>query len=191
MFILTVDLGISVQQDTGVTSSPKTMELSAGTDAKANGKNLGQEARDQPPAAKSRFSLTLSRPVPGRTRDQGSDPAPAPGMLDVSSPGALENKDQSERPGLSVAAAPRPNADKSPEHTPAGEEGCSATGELGGATPVKSKDSSFLDKLFKLDRRQEKVPVEILITETPAQADNTPESSRLCNHGSAEAVSVG
>lgn len=182
-----VDLGISVQQDTGVTSSPKTMELSAGADAKANGKNLGQEARAQPPAAKSRFSLTLSRPVPGRTRDEGSDPAPVPGMLDVSSPGALENKDQSERPGLSVAAAPRPNADKSPGHTPAGEEGCSATGELWGATHVKSKDSSFLDKLFKLDRRQEKVPVESLITESPAQADNTPESSRLYNHDSAEA----
>ncbi|XP_055963442.1 breast carcinoma-amplified sequence 1 [Sorex fumeus] len=183
-----VDLGISVQQDTGDTSSPQTMELSTGADAQASGKNLGPEARTQPPAAKSRFSLTLSRPVPGRTRDRASDSSRAPVTLDVSPQRAPENKDPSERPGLPAAAAPGPDPDKSPGRSPASGDGGSVSAQLGGGAPAKPKDSSFLDKLFKPDRGQAKAPAENnpepASLQPPAQPADTPGPVRLCNHGS-------
>ncbi|XP_025870398.2 breast carcinoma-amplified sequence 1 isoform X5 [Vulpes vulpes] len=160
-----VDLGISVKEDNVATSSPKTMEISAVADA--NGKNLGKEAKPEAPAAKSRFFLTLSRPVPGRTGDQATDSSTGAVKLDVSSNKALGNKEPTESMALPVAAAPGHDPDKTPGHSPAGDQGSSATWgpapvspESGGAAPSKPKDSSFLDKLFKLDKGREKAPVD-------------------------------
>uniref|UniRef100_A0A8D1B3N5 Brain enriched myelin associated protein 1 n=1 Tax=Sus scrofa TaxID=9823 RepID=A0A8D1B3N5_PIG len=158
-----VDLGISVQEDNVATSSPKTMEISAVADA--SGKNLGKEAKAEAPAAKSRFFLTLSRPVPGRTGDQATDSSPGSVKLDVSSSKALGNKDPSEPMALPVAAASGRDPDKTPGQTPAQREGLSAPWgpapsppEAGGAAPSKPKDSGFFDKLFKLDKGREKAP---------------------------------
>eukprot|EP00071_Canis_lupus_P031074 XP_022264631.1 breast carcinoma-amplified sequence 1 isoform X6 [Canis lupus familiaris] len=160
-----VDLGISVKEDNVATSSPKTMEISAVADA--NGKNLGKEAKPEAPAAKSRFFLTLSRPVPGRTGDQATDSSTGAVKLDVSSNKALGNKEPTESMALPVAAAPGHDPDKTPGQSPAGDQGSSATWgpapvspESGGAAPSKPKDSSFLDKLFKLDKGREKAPVD-------------------------------
>ncbi|XP_030618732.1 breast carcinoma-amplified sequence 1 isoform X3 [Delphinapterus leucas] len=160
-----VDLETSVQEDNVATSSPKTMEISAV--AEANGKNLGKEAKPQTPAAKSRFFLTLSRPVPGRTGDQATDSSTGPVKLDVSSDKALGNKDPSEPMALPVAAALGCDPDKTPVQTPAQAEGPSATwgpesrlSESGGAAPSKPKDSSFFDRLFKLDKGRDKALVD-------------------------------
>ncbi|XP_059934115.1 breast carcinoma-amplified sequence 1 isoform X2 [Mesoplodon densirostris] len=160
-----VDLETSVQEDNVATSSPKTMEISAVADA--NGKNLGKEAKPQTPAAKSRFFLTLSRPVPGRTGDQATDSSTGPVKLDVSSDKALGNKDPSEPMALPVAAALGCDPDKTPVQTPAQAEGLSATlgpesrlSESGGAAPSKPKDSSFFDRLFKLDKGRDKALVD-------------------------------
>ncbi|XP_057168445.1 breast carcinoma-amplified sequence 1 isoform X2 [Ursus arctos] len=160
-----VDLGISVKEDNVATFSPKTMEIGAVADA--NGKNLGREAKPEAPAAKSRFFLTLSRPVPGRTGDQATDSCTGSVKLDVSSKNALPNKDPSESGALPVAAAPGHDPHKTPGQGPAGDGGFSATWgpapvspESGGAAPSKPKDSSFLDKLFKLDKGREKAPVD-------------------------------
>ncbi|XP_024606199.1 breast carcinoma-amplified sequence 1 isoform X1 [Neophocaena asiaeorientalis asiaeorientalis] len=160
-----VDLETSVQEDNVATSSPKTMEISAVADA--NGKNLGKEAKPQTPAAKSRFFLTLSRPVPGRTGDQATDSSTGPVKLDVSSDKALGNKDPSEPMALPVAAALGCDPDKTPVQTPAQAEGPSATwgpesrlSEAGGAAPSKPKDSSFFDRLFKLDKGRDKALVD-------------------------------
>uniref|UniRef100_A0A452VJ13 Breast carcinoma amplified sequence 1 n=1 Tax=Ursus maritimus TaxID=29073 RepID=A0A452VJ13_URSMA len=165
MFVFTVDLGISVKEDNVATFSPKTMEIGAVADA--NGKNLGREAKPEAPAAKSRFFLTLSRPVPGRTGDQATDSCTGSVKLDVSSKNALPNKDPSESGALPVAAAPGHDPHKTPGQGPAGDGGFSATWgpapvspESGGAAPSKPKDSSFLDKLFKLDKGREKAPVD-------------------------------
>lgn len=165
MFVFTVDLETSVQEDNVATSSPKTMEISAVADA--NGKNLGKEAKPQTPAAKSRFFLTLSRPVPGRTGDQATDSSTGPVKLDVSSDKALGNKDPSEPMALPVAAALGCDPDKTPVQTPAQAEGPSATwgpesrlSEAGGAAPSKPKDSSFFDRLFKLDKGRDKALVD-------------------------------
>ncbi|XP_057559962.1 breast carcinoma-amplified sequence 1 isoform X4 [Hippopotamus amphibius kiboko] len=160
-----VDLEISVQEENVATSSLRTMEISATADA--NGKNLGKEAKARAPAAKSRFFLTLSRPVPGRTADQATDSSTASVKLDVSSDKALGNKDPSEPMALPVAAAPGRDPDKTPGPTPAQPEGLSATWgpeprppESGGEAPSKPKDAGFFDRLFKLDKGRDKAPVD-------------------------------
>nr|XP_060480437.1 breast carcinoma-amplified sequence 1 [Panthera onca] len=141
-----VDLGISVKEDNAVTSSPETMEMS--TVADANGKNLGNEAKAGAPAAKSRFFLTLARPVPGRAGDQATDASTGSVKLDVSSNKALGNKEPSESVTLPGAAARGHDPDKTPGQSSAGDEGVSATWgpapvspESGGAAPAKPKDS--------------------------------------------------
>ncbi|KAF3817413.1 hypothetical protein GH733_012704 [Mirounga leonina] len=161
---LAIDLGISVKEDNVATSSPKTMEISAVADA--NGKNLGKEAKPEAPAAKSRFFLTLSRPVPGRTGDQATDSSTGSVKLDVSSSDTLGNKEPSESVALPVAAALGHDPHKTPGQSLAGDGGFSApwgqapvSPESGGAASSKPKDSSFLDKLFKLDKGREKAPV--------------------------------
>ncbi|XP_064238609.1 breast carcinoma-amplified sequence 1 isoform X3 [Aotus nancymaae] len=161
-----VDLGISVKTDNVATSSPETMEISAGADA--NGKNLGKEAKPEAPAAKSRFFLTLSRPVPGRTGDQATDSSLGSVKLDVSSNKAPANKDPSESWTLPVAAGPGQDTNKTPGHTPAQDKVLCAARDptvlppeaagAGGEAPSKPKDSSFFDKFFKLDKGQEKAP---------------------------------
>nr|XP_005569439.1 PREDICTED: breast carcinoma-amplified sequence 1 isoform X7 [Macaca fascicularis] len=161
-----VDLGISVKTDNVATSSPETMEISAVADA--NGKNLGKEAKPEAPAAKSRFFLMLSRPVPGRTGDQATDSSLGSVKLDVSSNKAPANKDPSESWTLPVAAGPGQDTDKTPGHAPAQDKVLSAAGDptllppeagrAGGEAPSKPKDSSFFEKFFKLDKGQENVP---------------------------------
>ncbi|XP_025788197.1 breast carcinoma-amplified sequence 1 isoform X1 [Puma concolor] len=182
-----VDLGISVKEDNAVTSSPETMEMSAVADA--NGKNLGNEAKAGAPAAKSRFFLTLARPVPGRAGDQATDASTGSVKLDVSSNKALGNKEPSESVTLPGAAARGHDPDKTPGQSPAGDEGVSATWgpapvspESGGAAPAKPKDSGFFDKLFKLDKGREKAPVdsqqEAKSAERQDQAEEVPGLSR-------------
>ncbi|XP_069352151.1 breast carcinoma-amplified sequence 1 isoform X4 [Eulemur rufifrons] len=160
-----VDLGISVKKDNVATSSPETMEISGVADA--NGKNLGKEANPKAPAAKSRFFLTLSRPVPGRTGDQATDSSTGSVELDVSSNKAPADKGPSESRALPGAAAAGPGADKSPGPAPAGDKAGSAAREPAplppeaqGAAPSKPKDSSFFDKFFKLDKGREQVPAD-------------------------------
>uniref|UniRef100_K7EUA2 Brain enriched myelin associated protein 1 n=1 Tax=Pongo abelii TaxID=9601 RepID=K7EUA2_PONAB len=190
MFVFTVDLGISVKTDNVATSSPETMEISAVADA--NGKNLGKEAKPEAPAAKSRFFLMLSRPVPGRTGDQATDSSLGSVKLDVSSNKAPANKDPSESWTLPVAAGPGQDTDKTPGHALAQDKVLSAagdptllppeTGGAGGEAPSKPKDSSFFDKFFKLDKGQEKVPgdsqQEPKRAEHQDKVDEVPGSSR-------------
>ncbi|NP_001421786.1 breast carcinoma-amplified sequence 1 isoform X12 [Bos taurus] len=190
-----VDLGISMQEDNVAASSPKTMETSAA--AEANGESLGKDAKPQAPAAKSRFFLTLSRPVPGRTGDQATDSSSGSVRLDVSSDKAPGNKDPSEPMALPVAAAPGHGPDKTPGQTPAQAEGLPATpgpehppSESGAAAAAKPKDSSFFDKLFKLDKGRDKAPVDLPLeaesTEHPHPAAEAPGLSKQSEDGPAE-----
>ncbi|KAK2094834.1 Breast carcinoma-amplified sequence 1 [Saguinus oedipus] len=172
--------------DNVATSSPETMEMSAGADA--NGKNLGKEAKPEAPAAKSRFFLTLSRPVPGRTGDQATDSSLGSVKLDVSSNKAPANKDPSESWTLPVAAGLGQDTDKTPGNAPAQDKFLCAAGDptvlppeaggAGGEAPSKPKDSSFFDKFFKLDKGQEKEPgdsqQEARWAEHQDKADETP-----------------
>lgn len=198
--MFTVDLGMSVKEDNVAASSLKTVETSPVTNA--NGKDLGKEAKPEAPAAKSRFFLTLSRPVPGRTEDPATDSSAGSVKLGVTSSNAPGNKEPSDSMALPAAAAPGHNPDKTPGQTPAQHEGFSATWgpallppESAGAAPSKPKDSSFFDKLFKLDKGQEEAPVdsqqEANGVEHQHQADEIPGSPRPSDDVPAEGVSAG
>ncbi|CAH6776727.1 breast carcinoma-amplified sequence 1 [Phodopus roborovskii] len=183
-----VDLGISIPKDNTATSSPKTMKAQAV--ANASGKNLGKEAKPEAPAARSSFFLTLSRPVPGRPGDQGTDSSAASGKLDVRPGTAPANKDPSEHGALPVAAAPGPAADKAPGCTEAKQPAFPATCSPAPSPPESSadgtskpKDFSFFDRLFKLDRGRESAPVgrqpeEATRVRDPDQAEEAPAFTR-------------
>lgn len=190
-----VDLGAGVPEDTVAASSPETMETSAA--AEASGESLGKEAKPRAPAAKSRFFLTLSRPVPGRTGDQATDSSSGSVRLDVSSDKAPGNKGPSEPMALPVAAAPGPGPDKSPGQTPAQAEGLPASpgpehppSAAGAAAPAKPKDPGFFDKLFKLDKGRDRaavdVPQEAESTERPRPAAAVPGLPTQAEDGPAE-----
>ncbi|KAM9681878.1 breast carcinoma-amplified sequence 1 isoform 3-T4 [Dama dama] len=190
-----VDLGAGVREDTVAASSPETMETGAA--AEANGESLGKEAKPRAPAAKSRFFLTLSRPVPGRTGDQATDSSSGSVRLDVSSDKAPGNKGPSEPMALPLAAAPGPGPDKTPGQTPAQAEGLPASpgpeqppSAAGAAAPTKPKDAGFLDKLFKLDKGRDKAPVDLPqeaeSTERPRPAAEVPGLPTQAEDGPAE-----
>nr|XP_038960194.1 breast carcinoma-amplified sequence 1 homolog isoform X3 [Rattus norvegicus] len=135
--------------------------------ADASGKNLGKGSKPKAPAARSHFFLTLSRPVPGRPGDQGTDSSAASGRLDVSPGTAPENKDPSEHGALPVAAAPGPAPDKTPGCTEAKQQTLPATSPLAPSppesqaeAPSRPKDFSFLNRLFKLDKGRESAPAD-------------------------------
>ncbi|XP_060238757.1 breast carcinoma-amplified sequence 1 isoform X2 [Meriones unguiculatus] len=191
-----VDLGISISRDNVATSSPKTMEAHAVADA--SGKNLGKEAKPEAPAARSRFFLTLSRPVPGRPGDQGTDSSAASGRLDVSPGTAPVNKDPSEHRALPMAAAPGPAADKTPGCTEAKQQALPATclpapspPESRAEAPSRPKDFSFLNRFFKLDRGRESAPVERQPEEAKGVEDRVQATEAPAVPGNSQAVPAG
>ncbi|XP_027703598.1 breast carcinoma-amplified sequence 1 isoform X7 [Vombatus ursinus] len=189
----------SVNQGNVATSSHTTMEIS--TVSEANGKNLGKEAKAPTPAAKSRFFLTLSRPVPGRTRDQGTDSSVGSVCLDVSSENPPANKASSENMKLPATAALEEDSDKTQNQVPVEaslsttEQPASPPPEAEGAAPAKPQEPSFFNKFFKLDKKKENIPVPFGIQEgtdntenqhldretpgLPSQSNNVPEEKDL------------
>ncbi|XP_048205373.1 breast carcinoma-amplified sequence 1 [Perognathus longimembris pacificus] len=121
--------------------------------AQAGGKNLGPAAKPQAPAAKSRFFLPPSRPVPGRPGDRGSDSgAAAAAGLDGSAGRAPADKGPSEHVAL-------PGADKTPGRPPAGAPGAPATCSPAPLPPrPRPQDASIFHKLFKLERGGDAAP---------------------------------
>ncbi|XP_028625552.1 breast carcinoma-amplified sequence 1 isoform X2 [Grammomys surdaster] len=185
-----VDLGISSSKDNVATSSPKTMEVRAVADA--SGKNLGKEAKPKAPAARSHFFLTLSRPVPGRPGDQGTDSSAASGRA------APANKDPSEHGALPVAAAPEQAPDKTPECTEAKQQTLPATGPLAPSPPEsqaealpRPKDFSFLNRFFKLDKGRESVPVDSQSEEAKGSEDQEQATEAPAVPGNPHGVSAG
>lgn len=190
MFVFTVDLGISSSKDNVATSSPKTMEVRAVADA--SGKNLGKEAKPKAPAARSHFFLTLSRPVPGRPGDQGTDSSAASGRA------APANKDPSEHGALPVAAAPEQAPDKTPECTEAKQQTLPATGPLAPSPPEsqaealpRPKDFSFLNRFFKLDKGRESAPVDSQSEEAKGSEDQEQATEAPAVPGNPHGVSAG
>lgn len=191
-----VDLGINGLKDTVPASSPETMEAHAVADA--SGKNLGKGSKPKAPAARSHFFLTLSRPVPGRPGDQGTDSSAASGRLDVSPGTAPENKDPSEHGALPVAAAPGPAPDKTPGCTEAKQHTLQATGPLAPSppesqaeAPSRPKDFSFLNRFFKLDKGRESSPVDSQSAEGKGSEDQEQATEAPTVPGNPHGVSAG
>ncbi|XP_039199876.1 breast carcinoma-amplified sequence 1 isoform X4 [Crotalus tigris] len=150
----TVDARVSVGLDNAAVSSQKTMEISSNSEASGN--NLGKEAKPIPPAAKSRFAIAFSRSVPGRTEAQATNSSVGSAQLDVSSEAAQANKASSENRELSVAAAAEKASDKNLSEASHSETELSATAKEENVPLPKSKELTFLDRLFKLEKGKPK-----------------------------------
>ncbi|XP_070600690.1 breast carcinoma-amplified sequence 1 isoform X2 [Erythrolamprus reginae] len=150
----TVDARVSVGLDNAAVSSQKTMEISS--NSQASGNNLGKEAKPIPPAAKSRFAFSFSRSVPGRTEAQATNSSLGSAQLDVSSEAAQGNKASSENEELSVAAATEKASDKNLSEASHSEIELSAPAKEEDVPLPKSKELTFLDRLFNLEKGRPK-----------------------------------
>ncbi|KAL7985582.1 hypothetical protein Chor_004152 [Crotalus horridus] len=153
-WIENMDARVSVGLDNAAVSSQKTMEISSNSEA--NGNNFGKEAKPIPPAAKSRFAIAFSRSVPGRTEAQATNSSVGSAQLDVSSEAAQANKASSENRELSVAAAAEKASDKNLSEASHSETELSATAKEENVPLPKSKELTFLDRLFKLEKGKPK-----------------------------------
>ncbi|KAJ6665709.1 hypothetical protein lerEdw1_002079 [Lerista edwardsae] len=149
-----VEARVSVVPDNVPASSPKTMEISSVTEA--NGNNLGKEAKPAPPAARSRFVLAFSRPVPGRTEERATDSSVASAQLDVSSEAPQANKAPSEPLDLAAAAAPSEASDKTVSEASLSEIELTPPTEAEDAAVPKPKELTFFDRLFKVEKAKDK-----------------------------------
>lgn len=154
LFAFVVDARVSVVPDNVAISSPKTMEISSVTEA--NGNNLGKEAKPAPPAARSRFVLAFSRPVPGRTEERATDSSVASAQLDVSSEAPQANKAPSETLDLAAAAAPGEASDKTVSEASLSEIELTPPTEAEDAALPKPKEVTFFDRLFKVEKAKDK-----------------------------------
>ncbi|XP_058030461.1 breast carcinoma-amplified sequence 1 isoform X1 [Ahaetulla prasina] len=150
----TVDARVSVGLDNAAVSSQKTMEISSNSEASGN--NLGKEAKSIPPAAKTRFAFAFSRSVPGRTEAQATNSSLGSAQLDVSSEAAQANKASSENGELLDAAATEKASDKNLSEASHSEIELSAPAKEEDAPLPKSKELTFLDRLFKLEKGRPK-----------------------------------
>ncbi|XP_019365766.1 PREDICTED: breast carcinoma-amplified sequence 1 isoform X4 [Gavialis gangeticus] len=173
-----VDARASIVEDNAAVSSQKTMEISSVSDV--NGKNLGNGAKKPMPAAKSRFVLAFSRPVPGRTEEQATDSSVGSAKLDVSSEMPEVNKASSENVELPATAAPEEglhkNLNQAPSAASISETELAASASLEGenAAPSKPKQVTFFDRLFKLEKGKEKSKTQIE-TQEGSQATDIPD----------------
>ncbi|XP_060628071.2 breast carcinoma-amplified sequence 1 isoform X3 [Anolis sagrei] len=150
----TVDAKVTVLQDNAAISSQKTMEIS--TVSEGNENNLGKEAKAPPPAAKSRFSFSFSRPVPGRNVVEATNSSVGPTKLDVSSEVLSENKASSENPGLPAAAVAEEASNKNLNETSLSEIELTEPDKREDDTVPKPKEISFFERIFKLEKGKEK-----------------------------------
>ncbi|XP_019403696.1 PREDICTED: breast carcinoma-amplified sequence 1 isoform X3 [Crocodylus porosus] len=173
-----VDARASIIEDNAAVSSQKTMEISSVSDV--NGKNLGNGAKKPMPAAKSRFVLAFSRPVPGRTEERATDSSVGSATLDVSSEMPEVNKASSETVELPATAAPEEglhkNLNQAPSAASISETELAASASLEGenAVPSKPKQVTFFDRLFKLEKGKEKSKTQIE-TQEGSQATDIPD----------------
>ncbi|XP_029467789.1 breast carcinoma-amplified sequence 1 isoform X2 [Rhinatrema bivittatum] len=163
-----VDTRASIKQDNVAPSFQKTMEISSISDE--NGKNSGSEAKSSMPAAKSRFRIALSRPVPSRTAEAAGDAAAGPAKPDASSARPPANNAPTENLKACETAAPKEGSDKNPNQAPN-----SAPLNAGQVIVVESpapedpsskpKEIRLFGKLFQPERAKENTKVQLNLSQ--------------------------
>uniref|UniRef100_A0A8C0HG25 Brain enriched myelin associated protein 1 n=1 Tax=Chelonoidis abingdonii TaxID=106734 RepID=A0A8C0HG25_CHEAB len=195
-----LDARTSVEQNNVAVSSQKTIEISSTSDA--NGKNLGTEAKKPVPAAKSRFVFAFSRPVPGRTEEQATDSSVGSAKLDVSSEMPEVNKASSEKVDSSATAVLEEGSDKNLSQAPSAAELSDtelialASPETEDAASSKTKQVTFFDRLFKLEKGKEKEKSKTQVeTQDESQTTEIPEAGITdiedCNQKAVQQGSAG
>lgn len=136
-----IDSVADVKQDTGTFTSKRTMEISANTDAEE--KELVESAK---PVSKSRFSMSFSRSVPGRTNGPSTEPISGTEKLQANQGGVSVNTasvDTANLQASSSLSSAQKQQQLSNESTDAVEHTVKETEQ------PKQKEISFFDKLFK------------------------------------------
>ncbi|XP_054029329.1 breast carcinoma-amplified sequence 1 [Dryobates pubescens] len=155
-----VDAKASVAQDNVAISSLKTMEQSPVPDA--GGQSLGSAARRALPSAKSRSVFAFSWSVPGRTEDPATNSSVGSAKLDVSSEAPGVNKAPSDSVEVPAAAAREEGSHKNLTQAPPAaalhdiDLTASVTPEGEDVTTSKPKQVTFFDRIFKLEKGNER-----------------------------------
>ncbi|XP_073165435.1 breast carcinoma-amplified sequence 1 isoform X2 [Lepidochelys kempii] len=185
-----VDARTSVEQNNVAVSSEKTIEISSTSDA--NGKNPGTEAKKPMPAAKFRFLFAFSRPVPGRTEEQATDSSVGSSKLDVSSEMPEVNKASSEIADSPATAVLEEGSDKNLSQAPSTAE-FSDTELIALASPEtedkalsKTKQVTFFDRLFNLEKGKEKEK-----SKTQVETQEESQTTEIPDAGIAEEEAAG
>ncbi|NXS61616.1 BCAS1 protein, partial [Brachypteracias leptosomus] len=170
-----VDAKASVARDNVAVSSPKTMEQSPVPEA--GGQSLGSTARRALPSAKSRSVFAFSWSVPGRTEDPATDSSVGSAKLDVSSEAPGVNKAPSESAEGPAAAAREEGAHKNltqaPPAAPLHDIDLTApvTPEGEDVVTSKPKPVTFFDRIFKLEKGNERSKAQIDTQEKRQDSD--------------------
>ncbi|XP_064321324.1 breast carcinoma-amplified sequence 1 isoform X2 [Phalacrocorax carbo] len=178
MLLFVVDAKASVARDNVAVSSPKTMEQSPVPDA--GGQSLGSAASRALPSAKSRSVFAFSWSVPGRTEDPATDSSLGSAKLDVSSEAPGANKAPSDSVEVPAAAAREEGAHKNLTCAPPAASLCgvdltaSVTPEGEDAAASKTKQVTFFDRIFKLEKGKERSKTQI-DTQEERQTSDLPD----------------
>ncbi|NXW59548.1 BCAS1 protein, partial [Eurystomus gularis] len=173
-----VDAKASVARDNVAVSSPKTMEQSPVPDA--GGQSLGTAARRALPSAKSRSVFAFSWSVPGRTEDPATDSSVGSAKLDVSSEAPRANKAPSDSVEVPAAAVREEGAHKNLTQAPQAASlqdidlTASVTPEGEDAATSKPKQVTFFDRIFKLEKGNERSKTQI-DTQEERQTSDLPD----------------
>nr|XP_048676084.1 breast carcinoma-amplified sequence 1 isoform X5 [Caretta caretta] len=185
-----VDARTSVEQNNVAVSSEKTIEISSTSDA--NGKNPGTEAKKPMPAAKFRFLFAFSRPVPGRTEEQATDSSVGSSKLDVSSEMPEVNKASSEIADSPATAVLEEGSDKNLSQAPSTAELTDtelialASPEIEDEALSKTKQVTFFDRLFNLEKGKEKEK-----SKTQVETQEESQTTEIPDAGIAEEEAAG
>ncbi|NXD75339.1 BCAS1 protein, partial [Halcyon senegalensis] len=173
-----VDAKASVARDNVAVSSPKTMEQSPVPDA--GGQSLGSAARRALPSAKYRSVFAFSWSVPGRTGDPATDSSVGSAKLDVSSEAPGVNKAPSDRVEVPAAAAREEGTHKNLTQAPPAASlrdidlTASVTPKGEDVATSKPKQVTFFDRIFKLERANERSKTQI-DTQEERQTSDLPD----------------
>ncbi|XP_069507240.1 breast carcinoma-amplified sequence 1 isoform X7 [Ambystoma mexicanum] len=154
-----VDARTSNQQNNVSISTQKAMEISSISDE--SGTDLGTEAKPDAPPARSRFRMSLSRPVSGRTATQATNATDASLKLDISSQNPPVNNAPSEKIPLPEVVEVNESSNKTQVQVPNSVtlseiEVSTAPPSEAEITQPKPKEISLFDKLFKPEKAKEK-----------------------------------
>ncbi|NXH10758.1 BCAS1 protein, partial [Bucco capensis] len=173
-----VDAKASVARDNVAVSSPKTMEQ--GPVPEAGGQSVGSTARIAQPSAKSRSVFAFPWAVPGRTEDPATASSLGEAKLDVSSEVPGGNKAPSDSVEVPAAAGREEGTHKNLTQAPPAASlrdinlTASVTPEGGDAATSKPKQITFFDRIFKLEKGNERNKTQI-DTQEERQTSDLPD----------------
>ncbi|XP_067904894.1 breast carcinoma-amplified sequence 1 isoform X3 [Heterodontus francisci] len=139
----TVDTLADVKQDTGTFTSQKTIEMSANTNAEEKG--LEKSANT---VSKSRFSMSFSRSVPGRTIGPSTEPISGTAKLQTNQESISVNTASVDKLNLQESSSQKGSSAQKQQQLSTESSDAAEHTEKETEQP-KQKEVSFFDKLFK------------------------------------------